>query len=156
MSDEGSGVKCLGLGLSLWVFTGRAHSLFFHPDVCACVEKECIPASCVYMQTKDSTSCFIRLVYCDQTVKVGRHTLMYAHIILPDKKATFSLRMGSTSIALISSFLLKPAQRQREEEKDNVFNGRIKKTYSRFFSHSISCDFFIFFFFLRRLFRTQS
>lgn len=29
-------------------------------------------------------------------------------ITLPDKKATFSFRMGSTSIALICSFLLKP------------------------------------------------
>ena len=73
------------------------------------------------MQAKDSTSCFISLVHHDQTPEVGRpvrldmhvhahaHARTHTHLILPDKKATFSLRMGSTSIALISSFLLKPA-----------------------------------------------
>lgn len=146
MCDEGSGVKCLGLSLSLWVFTGRAHSLLLCPNsacVCVCGERVYLRAVCICKLR--TLLCFIRLVCYDQTVNVGRHTLMYTHIILPDKKATFSLRMGSTSIALISSFLLKPAQREREEEKNNEFlNGRIKKN---IFSHSISRDFLFFFFF---------
>lgn len=33
-------------------------------------------------------------------------------IPLPDRKATFSFSMGSTSIALVSSFLLKPERRK--------------------------------------------
>lgn len=67
------------------------------------------------MCPKDS-SCFVSLVYHDQTENLGTqiHTHPYMNIISPDKKATFSLRMGSTSIALISSFLLNPGVKERE------------------------------------------